>query len=213
MLTVLKTFSKKHVTATRAMTLTLAKCSSCGTVAKILLQNVQKHNRLRRKHCAACMFAGAHRMTDTRLWRIWKGMLDRCLCPAARDFKHYGARGIAVCARWRNSFPTFWEDMSTGYADGLTLERKNVNGPYSKRNCRWASNREQQANKRTTRFVMYQGERMHLAELCRRVPFSRCMLTIRLNQGMTADEAVSSCKSSTYGVGKDRVKRRRMSTI
>src|SRR5258705_13867805 len=33
--------------------------------------------------------------------RIWGMMKDRCYNLRAKDYKHYGGRGISVCDRWR----------------------------------------------------------------------------------------------------------------
>jgi hypothetical protein len=147
-------------------------------------------------------------MTHTRIWRIWNGLRNR-----ARDLtdKNYGGRGITVCPEW-SDFDTFYEDMSPGYSDDLTIERIDVNAPYCKKNCRWATNMEQQVNKRNNRVVTYQGETMHLAELVRRSGVTKIMLTMRLNRGMTGDEAVQDAKNSSYGKG-PRAKGRRTSTI
>lgn len=120
-----------------------------------------------------------------------------------------------MCKEWEE-FEVFYNDMSEGYSDNLTIERIDVNGHYCKKNCRWVSMFEQQANKRNNRVVTYRGERMHLAELCRRSGFSKTMLMMRLNRGMSGDESVEDCEKSNYG--KDQkphnIKRRqrRMST-
>lgn len=173
----------------------LVRCTTCGGVSEILHQNAMKSNRNGNQHCAHCIKETYHFMTNTRIWRIWQGLRWRV---KDRDDKNYGGRGIAVCPEW-SSFVQFYEDMWVGYSDDLTIERIDVNGPYSKDNCRWASNMEQQSNKRNNRCVSYQGEQLHLAELVRRSGFSKMMLRMRLNRGMTADEAVQDCMGSGYG--------------
>lgn len=85
----------------------------------------------------------------TRLYRIWSGMKSRCYIPSSTSYPWYGARGIAVCAEWKNSFVSFknWA-MSHGYQDDLTIDRINVDGNYEPDNCRWVTAEEQQHNKR-----------------------------------------------------------------
>jgi hypothetical protein len=42
--------------------------------------------------------------------------------------------------------------------EGHSLERKDNDGPYSKENCVWATVPEQNRNRRSTRFIEFQGE-------------------------------------------------------
>lgn len=195
---VLQVLEQRRSTPTREMTLVLARCCSCGATREMLEQNVQKANRKQQAHCLSCAY---HRMTNERPWRIWRGLLSRCTDPKAPDYAHYGGRGIVVSPEWL-SFENFWRDMQAGYSDALTIERKDVNGPYSKANCRWATNMEQQANKRTTRFISYRGQQLHLAAFCRAAGVSRGAITPYLRQHGTGDAAMAAYVQSTYPIGR-----------
>jgi hypothetical protein len=74
-------------------------------------------------------------------------MVKRCSNPRSWAWKYYGGRGIDVCARWRQSFADFLADMGERPA-GLTLDRKNNDGNYEPKNCRWATRAEQSQNRR-----------------------------------------------------------------
>lgn len=194
-----------------------AKCLRCGEQSTLMKQNVAKHNIEKRTHCGRCVVDRYHYLTGTRIWRIWRGMKTRCQNPTReQDVRNYGGRGITVCERWQ-SFDNFYEDMRDGYSDDLTIERINGNKSYSKSNCRWATNMEQQSNKRNNRYLMYQGEKLHLAEVCRRSGVSKMKMLMRLNRGMNADTAVADALASRYGKSQRLmdIRRRdaRMSTI
>jgi hypothetical protein len=87
-----------------------------------------------------------HGLSTHPLYATWKGMRNRCNNPRAPRYKDYGGRGIAVCKRW-DKFQNFLADMGER-PPGTTLDRKNNDRGYSKRNCRWATPAEQSSNKR-----------------------------------------------------------------
>lgn len=100
-----------------------------------------------------------HGDKNSRLYTIWCHMRHRCECVWEEGYPNYGGRGISVCSEWRNSYEAFktWAHQS-GYSDKLTIERIDVNGNYCPANCRWATPKEQNLNKRNTIRIEYKGE-------------------------------------------------------
>ena len=74
-------------------------------------------------------------------------MLARCLNPKHVSYRYYGAKGVMVCPRWRRSFKDFLADMGTRKR-GTSIDRIDPHGDYEPGNCRWASPRQQQQNRR-----------------------------------------------------------------
>lgn len=201
MFEILEELPEKHVTATREMTLVSARCLTCATEQVVLLQNANRANRLGRGRCKHCLKATFHRMTGTRIWRIWKGVVSRTTDPRNKDYLRYGGAGRDLCADWLH-FENFYRDMHAGYADDLTIDRIDNSKGYSPGNCRWVPNIIQQANKNSNRVVRFRGQDMHLAEFCREAGVSRGAITPRLNAGMTGDEALADYQKSTYKKGR-----------
>ena len=95
-------------------------------------------------------------------YAAWASTLARCYNSKNPGYKNYGGRGIAVCQEW-DSFEAFYRDMGPRPI-GHTLERKNTNEPYCKNNCKWATQKEQQNNRRNNRFLTYNNKTKTLAQ-------------------------------------------------
>ncbi len=86
--------------------------------------------------------------TRSTTYNSWASMLNRCRNKNYHRYKDYGGRGISVCDRW-NKFDAFLSDMGERPL-GTTLDRLNNDGNYEPGNCRWATQHEQQNNRRNT---------------------------------------------------------------
>lgn len=104
---------------------------SCGCLQR---ESVKKANTI-------------HGMSATRQYESWRGIIRRISNVKDKYYMDYGGRGITYDPKWE-TFEGFWEDMSEGYSDELTLDRIDVNGNYCKENCRWVSMSIQNHNQR-----------------------------------------------------------------
>ena len=78
----------------------------------------------------------SHKMSSTKVYSAWQGMVQRCNNPKSHAYAKYGARGITVSLDWL-TFEGFWKDMEATYQPGLTIDRIDSSKGYCKENCRW----------------------------------------------------------------------------
>lgn len=143
-----------------------------------------------------------HGMSDTRLYRIWCGMKKRTAENAdTRHKRDYYDRGIRMCEEWKNSFESFYKwAMSSGYEDGLSIDRIDNNGNYCPENCRWATTKQQSNNRRTNRRYQYNGEDLTISELAEKYGLNYNMLRERLIVlGWNIDRAMTVPPQSVRG--------------
>lgn len=88
-----------------------------------------------------------HGLVSHPLYRVWGSMKQRCYDPNSPAFKYYGQRGIVVCQEWREFKPFYEWAISSGYQQGLFLDRINNDGNYEPTNCRFTTPLESNRNR------------------------------------------------------------------
>lgn len=130
-----------------------------------------------------------HGRSKTSMETTWRHMLERCMDPESKSYKNYGARGIKVCERWLD-FTAFIEDMGDKPV-GTSLDRIDVNGHYEPGNCRWATMKQQNRNRRNNRLIEYQGRTQCLSEWEEEFSLPKGRLLNRLQLGFTVADALT----------------------
>jgi hypothetical protein len=132
------------VTVVRGDRLTAGDTQSCGCL--------RKNNSTKKAHEARSAIAKIERKTYTR--DSYKSMIRRCYEPKLHPgYYKYGGRGVEVCDRWRfgegdkNGFNCFHMDMGPR-PQGKTIDRIDGTKGYFPQNCRWATPKEQAANRK-----------------------------------------------------------------
>ena len=171
----------------------------CGKVVTLIANKMvtyrscgcgEKYNR---KHLGENNIT--HGKTETRLYRVWCKMKERCNNPNIEHYPEYGGRGIKVCDEWNHSFENFqkWA-YSAGYDDNCngnqqSLDRIDVQGNYEPNNCRWATHKEQMRNTTRTVYIDYHGEKIPMSAFCEEHGITYGKFVARyLERGVTADE-------------------------
>ena len=168
----------------------LFKCD-CGKETKVAFTLVKNGHT---KSCGCFKYESKnikHGKANSRIYKIWQGMINRCYNKNSKAYKYYGEIGIKVCDRWHN-FNNFYKDTKNTYSDNLSLDRyPNNSGDYESTNFRWATNEEQQINKKRTKLYNYNGELLCIPEIARRLNISKYTLYGRLKNGWSIERATT----------------------
>lgn len=122
-------------------------------------------------------------------YRSWQAMIQRCTNPNVREFPRYGGAGISVCIRWLGDFPVFLTDMGER-PSGTSIDRLDNSKGYEPGNCRWATMKMQQRNRRNNVRANYRGEERLLSEVADETGIPLTTLRNRLRH-VDLDTAVS----------------------
>jgi hypothetical protein len=144
----------------------------CGTIKPISVSNVVRG----RSGSCGCLFKDRvtqHGMCQHPIYKVWGSLIRRCHSPSDPGWKHYGARGIAVCERWRASFSDFWIDNDQGYEPG---------------NVRWATRAQQSRNRQDTVIIETPSGPKTVTDAAKDAGLRRSTLQVRLDRGWPADK-------------------------
>lgn len=166
----------------------------CGRTTTVY----SSHLRDSKYPCCGC-FVGAriaasrkkHGGHGSDIYNIWHGMRGRCENPSDAAFNLYGGRGIVVCDRWKD-FANFREDIGPRPSKRHSIDRIDNDGPYAPDNCRWATMKEQCANRSTSIRLTVGGKTKTLVAWSQETGVGQGTIHDRLRRGWSHERAISS---------------------
>lgn len=171
----------------------LCQCS-CGVVKTLVGVCLRNGNTT----SCGCYSKEVHKISNSThglgaspVYGVWRNMLNRCRNPNDKRWHCYGGKGVIVCPEWKD-FTTFhnWA-MSSGFKEGLTLERKKVGGNYEPSNCTWIPRKEQIHNRTNTVKVLFNGQVIPIIKACRELNLNYSAVMARIYRGKTPEEAIA----------------------
>ena len=116
----------------------------------------------------------------------WANMLDRCDNPENASYKNYGGRGIKVYVGWYD-FLVFIDDLPNDYFKKADLDRIDNDGNYEPGNIKWSTRSENCKNRRTNRFIKFNGEKKCISDWARLLNLNVTSLMERLDNWSLED--------------------------
>jgi hypothetical protein len=161
--------------------LKMGKVSTCGNSSCIIYNTKPAHDA-----------KITHGMSRSRLYRIFRGIQQRCHNPRATKYRIYGGRGITICDEWNNDFIGFknWS-INNGYTNNLTIDRINNDGNYEPDNCQWSTRKEQSRNKSSNRQITYKNKTLCVNEWAEIKNINNRTLIDRLNHDWSISDALN----------------------
>lgn len=195
-------------TETRDLTYT-CKCS-CGRIKNVAKQSLVTgatkscgclHRRISRE------VNTRHGLSKERIYRIWNGMIQRCDNKNVRGYKYYGGRGITYSDEF-STFEGFYLAMGDSYEPELTLDRRDVDGNYTRNNCRWVGYKTQANNKRNNRRIKdpLSEDVLTLAGLSDRYELDITTLFDRLERGDSGENLIRGARLHQRRLSDDEVR-------
>ena len=138
----------------------LCRCD-CGTIKSLLGSNLRSGKTLQCRSCAKTIHGELRYRNPSGVYKHWRAMINRCI---GKNYHNYQGRGIKVCDTWKQ-YKVFREwAASSGYQDGLTIERLNFNGDYEPSNCIWIPPGRQLSNTRRCVFIVINSQKKCLSD-------------------------------------------------
>lgn len=120
-----------------------------------------------------------HGLSKSVEYQCLKAAIARCTNRQNKAFHRYGGRGVTVCDRWihgesgMSGVECLIADIGLRPSGRHSLERRDNDGPYAPENVYWGTAKDQAINRRSTRFLILDGQKISISEWCKRTGISR----------------------------------------
>lgn len=149
------------------------------------------------KSCG-CLKTSQSGLSQSRIYRIWQGMIARCENYLNDNYYWYGLKGISVCEDWHD-FQKFYDwAVWHGYSTGLTIDRIDMNNNYKPENCRWVTQKKQCNNHSSNRIIQYKNNRLTVSEFADLLGYKYWTVWNRLRLGWTP-EKIATIPEAKHG--------------
>lgn len=127
----------------------LCQCS-CGRTTQVVAARLSSGHT---KSCGCLRgYTNYREYYNSPMYFLYRNMKSRCYNENDVGFKNYGARGIIVCGEWLNNPKSFFDWCSeNGWSKELQIDRRNNDGDYTPKNCRFVNRFINAQNRRTLR--------------------------------------------------------------
>lgn len=136
-------------------------------------------------------------ISKERLYRVWRGIKDRCYDKNNNRYKNYGQLGIKMCNEWLENYQIFkkWAYLN-GYDEKAkrgkkTIDRIDVYGNYEPNNCRFVNFKKQANNKKNNTVIQYKNKKMTIAEWSEITKISQGTIRYRIINGWDVEKTLT----------------------
>jgi hypothetical protein len=142
--------------------------------------NVVEGARLTQGDAGSCGCSKILSSAAKELRSILKSLIARCHYPGNSMYCRYGAKGITVCQRWRESLEAFAADMGPRPSPKHIVVCRNGLGHYNPTNCYWALRTG--VGGRKGHLITYNDKTQNLSQWAHELCISRERMRQRVNQ-------------------------------
>lgn len=188
LLTVIKQVEDRVSNSGRREAMWLCRCE-CGNYKTVRATSLRKGNtrscgcyRSNKSKERMSELVSVHGLSNTRIYKTWRSMIDRCENPKNKSYKNYGARGIKVSEEWHDLECFIAWAKSHGYEEDLTIDRVDSSKGYNANNCRFVDRKVQNNNTRRNHYLEFNGERLTMAQWAEKTGISYNAIKSRINK-------------------------------